>query len=81
MLCPYCQKEMLPGYIQCRDGLTWTQYRQPVAALSSLALLWERDSIVLSNDDTGSAKTVHAHRCIDCQKVIIDYSSQPRPIV
>lgn len=77
MLCPYCQKEMLPGYIQCRDGLTWTPRRQLVAALSCFG----RDAVPLSNDAADNTKTVHAHRCADCQKVIIDYSNQPRPIV
>ena len=24
MKCPYCNKEMESGYVQCRDGLHWT---------------------------------------------------------
>ncbi len=76
MNCPYCQKEMLLGYIQCRDGLTWTLHRQPVAALSSLALLWESDSLPLSNGAADNSRTVHAYRCADCKKIIIDYSKQ-----
>ena len=36
MKCPYCDKEMQSGYIQCRDGLHWTPKKQKVAALSGM---------------------------------------------
>ena len=72
MNCPYCQKEMLPGYIQCRDGLTWTPRRQPVAALSFLG----RGSVPLSNGAAANGRTVYAYRCESCQKIIIDCSSE-----
>ena len=68
MHCPYCGKEMLPGYIQCRDGVTWTPNRQPVAALS----IFGRGSVSLSNGAADNSRTVYAYRCADCQKVIID---------
>ena len=72
MNCPYCQKEMALGYIQCRDGLVWTPRRQPVAALSILG----RDSVPLSNGAADNSRTVYAYRCADCQKVIIDCSEK-----
>ena len=68
MNCPYCQKEMVLGYIQCRDGLHWTPRRQPVAALSVLG----RDSVRLSNGADSNSRAVYAYRCADCRKVIID---------
>ena len=68
MNCPYCQKEMALGYIQCRDGLVWTPRRQPVAALSILG----RDSVPLSNGAADNSRTVYAYRCAACRKVIID---------
>lgn len=34
MECPYCGKEMTLGYIQCRDGVTWTLKKQLISALS-----------------------------------------------
>ena len=77
MLCPYCQKEMALGYIQCRDGLTWRPRRQPVAALS----FFGRDAVPLSNGAADNTKTVYAHRCADCQKVIIDCSDQHTPVL
>ena len=70
MNCPYCQEEMALGYIQCRDGVTWTPRRQPVAALSILG----RDSVRLSNGADSNARAVYAYRCAACQKVIIDCS-------
>ena len=72
MTCPYCQKEMALGYIQCRDGLVWTPRRQPVAALSCFG----KGSVPLSNGAADNARTVYAHRCADCQKILIDYSEQ-----
>lgn len=72
MNCPYCQKEMLLGYIQCRDGLTWTPRRQLVAALSVLG----RDSVPLSNGAANNSRAVYAYRCDACQKVIIDCSER-----
>ena len=36
MKCPYCNEEMVKGYIQCRDGLYWTEKKQFIAALSIL---------------------------------------------
>ena len=77
MNCPYCQKEMMLGYIQCRDGLHWTPRRQPVAALSCFG----RGSVPLSNGAADNARTVYAYRCADCQKVMIDYSEQARPVL
>ena len=72
MNCPYCQKEMILGYIQCRDGLHWTPRRQPVAALSCFG----RGSVPLSNGAADNSRTVHAYRCADCQKIIIDCSER-----
>ena len=72
MKCPYCGKEMVLGYIQCRDGVVWTPKKQLVAALSSLG----RGSVSLSNTATGNARTTCAYRCEDCKKVVIDYSTE-----
>ena len=74
MNCPYCQKEMILGYIQCRDGLHWTPRRQPVAALSCFG----RGSVPLSNGAADNSRTVHAYRCADCQKIIIDCSERAK---
>ena len=71
MKCPFCDKEMELGYIQCRDGVTWTQKKQPVAALSFLG----RDSISLANGAADNSKIVYAHQCGACKKVVIDYSA------
>lgn len=70
MKCPYCNHEMELGYIQCRDGVTWTPKRQPIAALSILG----KDSLSLANGATDNARAVYAHKCSNCKKVIIDYS-------
>lgn len=47
MICPYCSNEMRKGYIQCRDGVSWTPKKQWVSALSSFA----KDAVALGTDD------------------------------
>ena len=71
MKCPYCNKEMELGYIQCRDGVTWTPKKQLVAALSA----WGKDSVSLENGAAYNPRTVYAYKCGACKKVIIDYSA------
>ena len=71
MKCPYCNKEMELGYIQCRDGVTWTPKKQLVAALSFLG----KGSISLENGAADNSRTVYAYKCGTCKKVVIDYSA------
>ena len=71
MNCPYCNKEMELGYIQCRDGVTWTPKKQLVAALSFLG----KGSISLENGAADNSSTVYAYKCGTCKKVVIDYSA------
>ena len=73
MNCPYCGKEMDLGYIQCRDGVTWTSKKRLVAALSSLG----SDSLPLKNGAQDNSRAVYAHKCKDCKKIIIDYETEP----
>ena len=69
MMCPYCGNKMELGYIQCRDGVTWTPKKQLVAALSVLG----KGSVSLANGAAESSKMVYAYKCGDCKKVVIDY--------
>lgn len=69
MKCPYCDKEMELGYIQCRDGITWTPKKQLISALSFLG----KNSLPISNGAGDNSKIVYAHKCKDCKKIIIDY--------
>lgn len=70
MKCPYCEKEMELGFIQCRDGVTWTPKKQRIAALS----FFGKGGIVLDNGAADNSRTVYAYRCDDCKKIVIDYS-------
>ena len=72
MKCPYCEKEMTLGYIQCRDGVYWTLKKQLVASLSS----WGKGSTCLSNGAADNSNTVFAFKCEACKKIIIDYSRE-----
>lgn len=70
MNCPYCGKEMELGYIQSRDGVTWSDKEYAIKALATL----RPRSISLANGVGDKSTAVYAYRCDDCKKVIIDYS-------
>lgn len=70
MICPYCNAEMRPGYIQCRDGVRWSEKKFPVTALTTLA----KGSRSLANGAAENDRAVFAHLCPACKKVIIDYA-------
>ena len=71
MKCPYCNNEMQKGYVQCRDGVTWTPKKQLVASLASLSA----GAIRIGKDSGLSPNSVaEAYHCEACKKVIIEYS-------
>ncbi len=71
MVCPYCEKEMDLGFIQCRDGVTWTPKKQFLPALSFLG----KGAVSLENGAADNSSAVYAYNCPECKKVIIDYSN------
>ena len=72
MLCPYCGKEMTKGFLQCRDGLWWSEKERPVAALP----FFSGERIDLSGGAAGafSGSATVAWCCKGCEKIIVDYS-------
>ena len=68
MICPYCQTEMVKGYIQCRDGVFWTPERALISALSGI----KKGAVSLRNDPEHGNSTSVAYLCKNCKKVIID---------
>jgi len=68
MICPYCGKEMTPGYIQCRDGVYWTPKKAFVPALSSL----KKGAVSLQNHPEYPSSTSVAYLCKRCKRVIIE---------
>lgn len=70
MKCPYCDREMELGYIQSRDGVTWTPKKKLVSAFAILG----KGSISLANGACDTSGTVFAYKCKECKKVLIDYS-------
>lgn len=70
MKCPYCNEETVKGYIQCRDGVNWTEKKQFVAALS----VFGKDRVSLANGASENNSAVYAYKCAKCKKIIIDFS-------
>ena len=71
MNCPYCGEEMSLGYIQCRDGVYWTEDKRPVASVP----FFGGERIDLASDEIGlfSGPSAYAYRCGACRKIIIKY--------
>lgn len=73
MNCPYCGKEMVLGYIQCRDDISWSKKQRKVAAIPPL----DSSGITLaSGAGPFSGVSVKAYRCYECKKIVIDYESE-----
>ena len=67
MKCPYCNEEMVKGYIQCRDGVDWTEKKQVIAALSALG----KGRTSLANGAAEDNSAVYAYKCEKCKKVLM----------
>ena len=71
--CPYCGKEMERGVIQSQNELNWIKGEK--RRFFGKASFYE-DSVVLSEFSLLKNSAVIAHRCPDCQKIVIDYSDK-----
>lgn len=69
--CPYCNEEMLHGYIQMRDEAYWCENIRLVAALPPI----KGRSARLNDENRGPFRcfSVEAFNCPKCKKVIISY--------
>lgn len=73
MKCPYCNEEMMSGYIQCRDGVYWSDKKRMIATIPPI----NGNSIDLGTIIDGSYKSyTTAYNCPKCNKIIIDYSEK-----
>lgn len=73
MKCPNCNKEMDAGYIQCRDGIYWSEKKRIVAALPPIKGKYIDLRVV---HDGNYESYAMAYNCSICKKIIIDYSQQ-----
>lgn len=67
MECPYCHTNMEFGYMQSRDGFSWSKYWMPMASIAK----FNSDAIPLRNST--SRKSVYACICQSCKIVLIEY--------
>lgn len=73
MKCPYCTKEMKKGLIHSDQELSWINGEK--RKFFTPSFLYE-DSVVLSDFSFLKGSAVVAYRCVDCEKIIIDYSDE-----
>lgn len=61
------------GYIQCRDGVSWSKKKR---ALAAMPLPNNSRVILATSSGPFAGASVEAYICVECQKVIIDYSDE-----
>lgn len=73
MKCPYCNEEMEIGYIQCRDGVYWSEKKRNIVALPPV----RGKRIDLRAIVEGSYQSyTTAYNCPKCKKILIDYDKE-----
>lgn len=65
---------MEPGYIQCRDGVYWSEKRRKLASIPPL----RGKALKLSSNETPFAASVGAWRCLECKKIVVDYGEDEK---
>ena len=67
MDCPFCGKEMKPGWLRSRGPMQWST--RPLERL--LPLRGQENVSIYSINEPSTA-----YICRECEKMIVDYSSQ-----
>ena len=63
---------MVKGYIQCRDGVYWSEKIRPVAAIRP----FDKSNIVIKAEGgwhPTKGDAAEAYNCPECRKIIITY--------
>ena len=68
MKCPYCDEEMVQGFIQSSNEIAWKNKRSYVGPAK-----FHKGSIILSKLAIFEGSAVIANCCNKCKKIIIDY--------
>ncbi len=66
MKCPFCEKEMVEGYVQAARKVFFSE------SLSEIFIWAGPDDIVLTNHNLTNPRCL-AYNCPDCKKIIIEY--------
>lgn len=69
--CPYCNTNMIIGYIQCRDGICWSEKKRKIAAL---ALAGDVVRVAAPNNRLFGGVFVEAYNCPKCKIIEIGYN-------
>ena len=66
MICPFCGRPMVTGFVQARDQIYFTEKKHKFFFAASA------DDVILSKKNM-TCPTCLAYHCPDCKKVVIDY--------
>lgn len=70
MKCPYCNQEMLSGFMQNSKPISWTPKKLKLFTHYNFT---NAGAVVLSDSEGLAAPCVIAYNCPVCKKIIIDY--------
>lgn len=68
MKCPYCDKEMIAGYIQSSGHIYWSENIRKVAGIPPR----KNGMCISDNTGMGSGHMAKAVFCKECRKIIMD---------
>ena len=77
MTCPYCNKDLIEGYIYSPRTLSWTTGKLKTFSEYSLT---KEGNVVLSETGLIHPAKVIAYNCSSCKKIIISYGDDEQQI-
>jgi len=69
MICPFCGREMIPGFVQSARKVFFTQEKH------SWWFVPDTEDVLLTRHNM-TGPTCTAYHCPDCKKVIADYGNK-----
>lgn len=69
MKCPYCNEEMILGYIRSPQEISWRTKKDILTNVADKS----KGDVILAEGNILRGSTLIAYNCSKCKKIIIDY--------
>ena len=67
--CPYCNEEMILGYIRSPQEISWRTKKDVLTNVADKS----KGDVILAEGNILRGSTLIAYNCSKCKKIIIDY--------